>query len=77
LTNMNNAVPKLPEYIKPVAQVAGALAPNEAPAPETLMEQQPAMGGFVMPDFGPEDGAAPTQEAPTATGGFVMPEFND
>jgi hypothetical protein len=77
LTNMNNAVPKLPEYIKPVAQVAGALAPNEAPAPETPMEQQPAMGGFVMPDFGTEDGTAPTQEAPTATGGFVMPEFND
>jgi len=77
LTNMNNAVPKLPEYIKPVAQVAGALAPNEAPAPEIPMEQQPAMGGFVMPDFGPEDGAAPTQTAPTSTGGFVMPEFND
>lgn len=83
LTTLNNAAPKLPEYIKPVAQVAGAIAPNVTPPPETAEAPatQPTTGGFVMPDFGDETGmpAAPQETAApsTTTGGFVMPEFND
>lgn len=80
LTNMNNAAPKLPEYIKPAAQVAGALAPSESPIPElqlTDQQQGEVNGRFVMPDFGEGDGAPMTQEAPATTGGFVMPDFKD
>jgi len=82
LTNLNNAVPKLPEYIRPVAQVAGAIAPSVTPPPEAVEAPvtQPTTGGFVMPDFGAEDGTTPTtptQEPTATTGGFVMPEFND
>lgn len=80
LTNLNNAAPKLPEYIKPVAQVAGALAPSEAPIPElqlTDQQQEEINNRFVMPDFGDGELMPATQEAPAATGGFVMPVFND
>jgi len=82
LTNLNQAAPKLPEYIKPVAQVAGGLVPSVTPPPEAVEAPvtQPITGGFVMPDFGNEDGVAPsatTQEPAAPTGGFVMPEFND
>lgn len=86
LTTMTNAVPKLPEYLKPVAQVSGAIAPSVTPPPEPMDQTtapvaQPASGGFVMPDFGNEDGTAqPTipQQEPTPTmGGFVMPDFKD
>jgi len=80
LTNLNNAVPKLPEYIKPVAQVAGAVAPSVTQPPEPSVTAQPEEGGFVMPDFGTEDNftpSAPTQEPTQPTGGFVMPDFKD
>lgn len=75
LTNMNNAVPKLPEYIKPVAQVAGAVAPSVTAPPEPV--EAPASTGFVIPDFGDGETMPTVQEAPTAAGGFVMPAFND
>lgn len=79
LTNMNNAVPSLPEYIKPVAQVAGGLAPSVTPPPEAAEQptSEPAVGGFVMPDFGDGEVVPTNQEAPATTGGFVMPVFND
>lgn len=82
LTNMNNAVPKLPEYIKPVAQVAGGIAPSVTPPSEAVEASvtPSTTGGFIMPDFGAEDGTVPTtptQESTAPTGGFVMPEFND
>jgi hypothetical protein len=62
LTNMNNAVPKIPEYIKPVAQVAGAIAPQVTAPPETtdqptweLPPEQTQNTGEVKWELPPED----------------------
>lgn len=82
LNTLNQAAPKLPEYIRPVAQIASAIAPSVTSPPEAVEAPitQPTTGGFVMPDFGAEDGTiptTPTQEPTATTGGFVMPEFND
>lgn len=62
LTNMNNAVPKLPEYIKPAAQVAGGIAPQVTPTPETteqpsweLPPETPQSTGEVQWELPPEN----------------------